>query len=88
VNVKPGLNYLVAYVPGGEVSHKNGFFPNVDATWVDNDTGIVRVATAGGGYAYAVTFLSDGVTGKYNDIALGQELSRLAWEYFAGLYSE
>jgi beta-lactamase class A len=87
--VKPGLNYLVAYIPGeGTVSHKNGFFPDSDGTWVDNDVGIVRVEREGRSYAYAVAFFSDSVVGKYNDIALGQEISRLAYEYFASTYGE
>jgi hypothetical protein len=88
-NVKAGLNYLVAYIPGeGTVSHKNGFFPQPEGTWVDNDVGIVRVERDGVSYAYAVSFFSDSVVGKYNDIALGQEISRLAYEYFAGVYGE
>jgi beta-lactamase class A len=88
-NVKAGLNYLVAYVPGpAEVSHKNGFFPNNDSTWVDNDAGIVRVERDGVRYAYAVSFFSDSVPEKYADIPLGQEISRIAYEYFARVYGE
>jgi hypothetical protein len=89
VNVKPGLNYLTAYVPWpARVSHKNGFFPNTDGTWVDNDVGIVRVQDGETSYAYAVSFFSDSVVGKYADIALGQQISQMAYEYFAALYGE
>ena len=85
--VKPGLQYLVAHVPGpAVVSHKNGFFPS-SIGYIDNDAGIVQV-TAGDGttYAYAVTFLSEAVPWKYGDLALGWELMELAWEYFALTY--
>jgi len=84
--VSPGLNYLVASVPG-RVSHKNGFFWNSEG-YVDNDTGIVRFlgSSTGTEYAYAATFLSDGVPVKYNDIPLGQELMRLTHAYFAATY--
>ncbi|HEX6030222.1 MAG TPA: serine hydrolase [Tepidiformaceae bacterium] len=84
--VKPGLNYLTAYGTGGTVSHKNGFLPN-EGTWVDNDAGIVRFERDGQEYAYAITFLSEGVRTKYADIPLGQELSKLAWEYFDAAYA-
>jgi hypothetical protein len=84
-NVKPGLNYLVAAVPGGRVSHKNGFFP-YPGGYVDNDVGIVRFEAGGVEYAYAVSFYSEGVARKYDDIALGQELSLLAWRYFTAAY--
>ncbi|MGE5594984.1 MAG: serine hydrolase [Hyphomicrobiales bacterium] len=62
-NVKPGLNYLVASVPGN-VSHKNGFFPG-GTGYVDNDAGIVRFTVGGREYAFAVTFLSQEVPVKY-----------------------
>lgn len=88
-NVKAGLNYLVAFIPGeAKVSHKNGFFPEPGGTWVDNDVGIVRVEREGVSYAYAVAFFSDTVVGKYNDVPLGQEISRLAWEYFESVYGQ
>lgn len=84
--VKAGLNYLVAYVPGpATVSHKNGFFPS-SIGYIDNDAGIVHVQRDGMDYAYAVTFLSQGVPYKYGDIPLGQKLMRMAWDYFAETY--
>jgi hypothetical protein len=88
-SVKPGLNYLVAHVPGAAVvSHKNGFFPS-DIGYIDNDAGIVHVTTpSGASYAYAVTFLSEAVPWKYGDLALGQALMLLAWDYFAGVYGD
>jgi hypothetical protein len=88
-SVKPGLNYLVAHVPGAAVvSHKNGFFPS-DIGYIDNDAGIVHVTTpSGASYAYAVTFLSEAVPWKYGDLALGQSLMVLAWDYFAGVYGD
>jgi hypothetical protein len=85
-NVKDGLNYLTAYGTGGTVSHKNGFFPIGDGTWVDNDVGIVRFERDGREYAYAISFLSDYVATKYGDIPLFQRLSRLAWDYFDAAY--
>ncbi|MGD9933879.1 MAG: serine hydrolase [Dehalococcoidia bacterium] len=84
--VKDGLNYLVAWVPYGTVSHKNGFFPNTDTTWVDNDFGIVQVERDGKQWAYAISFFSDSVPYKYGDIPLGQALSSLAFEYFEATY--
>lgn len=85
-SVKPGLNYLVAHVPGAAtVSHKNGFFPS-SIGYVDNDTGIVHVQDGANSYAYAVTFLSEGVPYKYGDLALGQKLMTLTWDYFASVY--
>ncbi len=86
--VKPGLNYLVGAMPGGKVSHKNGFFPADDGTWVDNDAGIVRVRSGAGEYAFAYTFLSEGVEVKYDDIALAQAIGRMAWEFFATRYGQ
>lgn len=84
--VKDGLNYLVAWVPYGTVSHKNGFFPNTDTTWVDNDFGIVQVERDGRRWAYAISFFSDSVPYKYGDIPLGQALSSLAFAYFEATY--
>jgi hypothetical protein len=83
--VKPGLNYLTAYGTGGVVSHKNGFLPD-GSTWVDNDAGIVRFERGGQEYAYAITFLSEGVDTKYADIPLGQQLSVMVWEHFDATY--
>lgn len=85
--VKPGLNYLTAYGTGGVVSHKNGFLPE-GGTWVDNDAGVVRFERGGQEYAYAITFLSEGVNTKYADIPLGQQLSQMAWEHFAAAYPD
>jgi hypothetical protein len=85
--VKPGLNYLTAYVPGeAVVSHKNGFFPS-DIGYIDNDAGIVQVSGPDGGYAYVVTFLAEGTPYKYADLPLGQELMRMTWEWFAARYA-
>ena len=86
--VKPGLNYLTAWVPGpAVVSHKNGFFPS-DIGYIDNDAGIVQVSGPDGDYAYAVTFLAEGTPYKYADLPLGQELMRMTWEYFAAEYAK
>lgn len=85
VDVKPGLNYLAAYGNGGITSHKNGFFP-YSGGYVDNDAGIVRFERGGQEYAYAVTFLSDGVPTRYGDIVLGQALMAMAWSYFEAAY--
>lgn len=84
--VKPGLNYLTAALPAAAtVSHKNGFFWDPSG-WVDNDTAIVRFEHGGATYAYAITFISTDVPAKYADIPLGQQLVRLAWEYFVAAY--
>jgi hypothetical protein len=86
-DVKPGLNYLTAYVPGeARVSHKNGFFPS-SIGYIDNDAGIVQVSGPNGDYAYVVTFLAEGAPYKYADLPLGQELMRMTWEYFAATYA-
>ncbi len=87
-NVKPGLNYLLAYGTDGLVSHKNGFFEINDGTWVDNDVAIVRFDRGGEEYAYAISFFSDFVEEKYGDIPVGQEISQLAWVYFDAKYPE
>jgi hypothetical protein len=81
--VKPGLNYLIGSTPGGIVSHKNGFF--AANGWVDNDIGIVRLGP-NGEFAYAISFFSQDVPGKYDDIALGQEIMSTAWKYFSTKY--
>lgn len=85
VEVKPGLNYLIAYGNGGITSHKNGFF--VDSSgWIDNDIGIVRFERGGVVYAYAISFLSQAVPWKYADISLGQTISQMVWDYFSSKY--
>jgi beta-lactamase class A len=83
--VKPGLNYLTAAVPEGVVSHKNGFL-EADTGFVDNDAGIIRLTRGDTEYAYALTFLSQEVTSKYDDIVLGQQLGALAYEVMAARY--
>lgn len=82
--VKPGLNYLTSSVPT-LVSHKNGFFPG-DTGYVDNDAGIVRFTVDGEERAFAITFLSEEVPVKYDDIPLGQQLTWLAYETFLSRY--
>lgn len=86
--VKPGLNYLTAsMVPAGvTVSHKNGFFPANDGTYVDNDAGIVRFERGGKEYAYAVTFLSQDNPWKYGQIPLAQQMMGEIWAYFDRTY--
>lgn len=83
--VKPGLNYLTAAVPEGMVSHKNGFL-EADTGFVDNDAGIIRLTRGNTEYAYALTFLSQEVSSKYDDIVLGQQLGALAYEVMAARY--
>jgi beta-lactamase class A len=83
--VKPGLNYLTAFVPEGVVSHKNGFL-EADTGFVDNDAGIVRLQRNGREVAYAVTFLSQEVPVKYGDAVLGQQISKLAYDVMAARY--
>ncbi|GMU39943.1 MAG: hypothetical protein AMXMBFR23_08090 [Chloroflexota bacterium] len=85
--VKPGLNYLTATVPA-TVSHKNGFFPATDGTFVDNDAAIVRFTSDGREYAYAISFFSQWVPKKYADIPLGQSLVRTTWLFFQARYGE
>jgi hypothetical protein len=84
--VKPGLNYLipagVGY--GATVSHKNGFL--YSEGWADNDIGIVWFQRGGERYGYAISFFTQGVAGKYDDIPLGQRVSALAWQWFVGRY--
>lgn len=84
--VKPGLNYLVAHGNGGVTSHKNGFFPAPDGTWVDNDMGIVRFERGGTTYAYALTMLSQYVPEKYADIPVLQPIAEVTWEHFSNRY--
>lgn len=85
--VKPGLNYLMAAVPSGVVSHKNGFLMTSDGTYVDNDIAVVRVRADGREYAYAISFFSQGVASKYDDIPLGQAIAGEAWDFFVDQYS-
>lgn len=84
--VKPGLNYLipagVGY--GATVSHKNGFL--YSEGWADNDIGIVWFDRGGQRYGYAISFFTEGVASKYADIPMGQQVSSLAWQWFAGRY--
>lgn len=82
--VKPGLNYLTAVVPE-VVSHKNGFMWTPEG-YVDNDIGIVRLQRGGAEYAYALSFLSEGVGDEYADIPLGQELAHLAYAVMSARY--
>lgn len=83
--VKPGLNYLTAYVPEGIVSHKNGFFLG-DTGYVDNDVGIVRLQRGDQEYAYAISFLAEEVPSEYGDVVLGQQLGRMAYDVMAARY--
>jgi hypothetical protein len=84
-DVKPGLNYLTGILGWpAVVSHKNGFFPDPEG-WVDNDTAIVRFGP-NLEYAFAITFMSEGVPVKYADIPLGQALVHEAWAYFEAAY--
>lgn len=84
--VKPGLNYLI---PAGvsasaTVSHKNGFL--WAEGWADNDIGIVWFQRGGQRYGYAISFYTQNVRGKYDDIPLGQRISSLAYQWFVGRY--
>lgn len=82
--VKPGLNYLTAVVPE-VVSHKNGFMWT-SIGYVDNDVAIVRLQRGDAEYAYAFSFLSEGVEDEYADIPLGQQLAFLAYEVMSARY--
>ena len=84
--VKPGLNYLTAHGPNVPVSHKNGFFPAIDGWYVDNDIGIVRFERDGQQLAYAVSFFSQRVPTKYDDIPFAQRLTTAAWAFFQQRY--
>ena len=84
--VKPGLQYLIpAGVSYGTVSHKNGF-SWVPSGWIDNDIGIVMFDSGGVTYAYAISFYTQDVPTKYDDIPLGQAVSSMVWQYFANRY--
>jgi hypothetical protein len=85
-NVKPGLQYLLpAGVGDARVSHKNGF-TWMPGGWVDNDIGIVVFDSSGGPRAYAVSFYSQDVAWEYADVPLGQNVSRMVWQYFSERY--
>ncbi len=84
--VKPGLNYLI---PAGvsasaTVSHKNGFLWSEG--WADNDIGIVWFERGGQRYGYAISFFTQSVPHKYDDIPLGQQISSLTYQWFVGRY--
>ena len=83
---QPGLNYLIPV--GNErrrrVSHKNGFL--YEEGWADNDIGIVWYERGGERYGYAISFFTENVPGKYDDIPLGQRISSLAYQWFVGRY--
>ena len=84
--VKPGLNYLipVGTSDGAIVSHKNGFL--YSEGWADNDIGIVWYERGGQRAGYAISFFTEGVATKYDDIPLGQHISSLAYQWFVGRY--
>ena len=84
--VKPGLNYLIpaGTSAGATVSHKNGFL--YSEGWADNDIGIVWYQRGGQRYGYAISFFTQNVPGKYDDIPLGQQISSLAYRWFVGRY--
>ena len=84
--VKPGLNYLTSIGPDVPVSHKNGFFPTSAGWYVDNDIGIVRFERDGEPLAYAISFYSQHVPHKYDDLPLGQSLSVATWNFFQERY--
>lgn len=84
--VKPGLNYLIpaGTSAGAVVSHKNGFL--YQEGWADNDVGIVWYDRGGQRYGYAISFFTENVPGKYDDIPLGQRISSLAYQWFVSRY--
>ncbi|MBT5774338.1 MAG: hypothetical protein HOH95_08175 [Dehalococcoidia bacterium] len=87
--VKPGLNYLTGYgpdEPNALVSHKNGFFPTNAGWYVDNDIGIVRFERDGEQLAYAISFFSQRVPTKYDDIPFAQRLTTATWAFFQERY--
>ena len=84
---KPGLKYLIpAGVGDGRVHHKIGFFPHPNGTWVDADAGIVTFWRGGQPYAYAISFFAQGIPSEYADVPVGQQVSRLAWDFFNARY--
>lgn len=84
--VKPGLNYLIpaGTSAGATVSHKNGFL--YEEGWADNDIGIVWYERGGERYGYAISFFTENVPGKYDDIPLGQQISSIAYQWFVSRY--
>jgi hypothetical protein len=84
--VKPGLNYLIPAGVGfgATVSHKNGFL--YQEGWADNDIGVVWFERGGERYGYAISFFTQNVPGKYDDIPLGQQISSLAYGWFVSRY--
>jgi hypothetical protein len=84
--VKPGLDYLIPIgtSEGATTSHKNGFL--FEEGWADNDIGIVWYERGGERYGYAISFFTENVPGKYDDIPLGQRVSSLAYQWFVGRY--
>jgi hypothetical protein len=84
--VKPGLQYLIPSGVGrGVVSHKNGF-SWMPGGWIDNDIGIVQFDSSAGRRAYAISYYTQDVPVEYQDIPLGQSVSRMAWEFFSSRY--
>src|SRR6185295_8773654 len=84
--VKPGLNYLIPIgtSDGAIVSHKNGFL--YSEGWADNDIGIVWYERGGQRYGYAISFFTEDVAHKYDDIPMGQQVSSLAYQWFVSRY--
>ena len=84
--VKPGLNYLipVGVSAGATASHKNGFL--YQEGWADDDIGIVWYERGGERYGYAISFFTENVAHKYDDIPLGQQISSLAYGWFVSRY--
>ena len=84
--VKPGLNYLIPIGASADatVSHKNGFL--YQEGWADNDIGIVWFQRGGERYGYAISFFTENVPGKYDDIPLGQDISSLTFQWFVSRY--
>jgi beta-lactamase class A len=84
--VKPGLNYLIPIGASSDaiVSHKNGFL--YQEGWADNDIGIVWYDRGGQRYGYAISFFTENVAGKYDDIPLGQQISSMAFQWFVSRY--
>ncbi|MGD0115375.1 MAG: serine hydrolase [Dehalococcoidia bacterium] len=84
--VKPGLQYLIpAGVGDGVVSHKNGF-SWMPGGYIDNDIGIVQFDSSAGTRAYAISFYTQDVPVEYQDIPLGQSVSRMVWDFFSSRY--
>lgn len=84
-NVTPGLNYLLADLPGDVlVSHKNGWF-DFDDGHVENDTAIVRYGNDGITSAYAITFMSDSPD-VWRSIELAQSVTHLVYTWFGGIF--